>query len=298
MARQHTIATPASCTGVGLHGGLRARLTIRPAGVGEGVRFVRTDETGRDPVVPAHALAVSSTTLGTNLTNGAGVSVATVEHFLAACSGMGVDNLTAELEGPEAPIMDGSAAPFVALIAEAGLAAQDAPRRRLKILKPVEVRDGAKLARLSPGAGFAIRVAIDFPARAIGRQAIAFTMQPGAFVRDVAFARTFGFAAEVEKLRSMGLARGGSLDNAIVIDGDVVLNPDGLQVEDEFVRHKLLDVIGDLYLAGGPIEGAYEGDQPGHALNNRLLRALFADERAFAWVDDAEETSEESGVRA
>lgn len=287
MHRQHTIARPASCTGIGLHTGMRVRLTVRPANAGEGVRFVRTDVKDRDRVIAAHALNVSSTQLGTNVTNGAGVSVATVEHFLAACSGLGVDNLIAELDGPEAPIMDGSAAPFVALIAEAGLTTQEAPRRRLRILKPVEVRDGIKLARLSPGEGFSIRVAIDFPARAIGKQTIAFVMQSDAFARDVAFARTFGFAAEVEKLRSMGLARGGSLDNAIVVDGDVILNPDGLQVPDEFVRHKLLDVIGDLYLAGGPIEGVYEGDQTGHALNNRLLRAVFADESAFAWVEDA-----------
>ena len=293
MHRQHTIARAASCAGIGLHTGARSKLTIRPANVGEGVRFVRTDVKDRDPVVPASALGVSSTHLGTNLTNGAGVSVATVEHFLAACSGMGVDNLVAELDGPEAPIMDGSAAPFVALIAEAGLTAQLAAQRRLKILKPVEVREGRKLARLAPGEGFAIRVAIDFPARVIGRQTIAFVFQPGAFARDVAFARTFGFAAEVEKLRSMGLARGGSLDNAIVVDGDTILNPDGLQVPDEFVRHKLLDVIGDLYLAGGPIEGLYEGDQTGHALNNCLLRALFADATAYAWIEDSATASQE-----
>ena len=294
MDRQQTIARTASCAGIGLHSGARTKLTIRPAEVGQGVRFVRTDVKDRDPVVRADALCVSSTQLGTNLTNGAGVQVATVEHFLAACSGMGVDNLVAELDGPEAPIMDGSAAPFVALIAGAGLMAQPAPRRRLKILKPVEVRDGRKLARLAPGEGFAIRVAIDFPAKAIGKQTIAFLLQPGAFARDVAFARTFGFAAEVEKLRSMGLARGGSLDNAIVVDGDTILNPDGLQVPDEFVRHKLLDVIGDLYLAGGPIEGVYDGDQTGHALNNRLLRALFADATAFAWVEDAAPASQQS----
>lgn len=287
MNRQHTIARPASCTGIGLHTGARVRLTIRPAGVGEGVRFVRTDVKDRDAVIPANALGVSSTQLGTNLTNGDGVSVATVEHFLAACSGMGVDNLTAELEGPEAPIMDGSAAPFVAMILEAGLSAQEAPRRFLKILKPVEVRDGVKFARLSPGEDFSIRVGIDFAAKAIGRQTIMFNLHPGAFARDVAFARTFGFAADVEKLRSMGFARGGSLDNAIVVDGDEILNPDGLQVPDEFVRHKLLDVIGDLYLAGGPIEGAYDGEQPGHALNNRLLRAVFADPTAFAWTGSA-----------
>lgn len=283
MDRQTTIAKPASCTGVGLHSGARARLTIRPAGEGEGVAFERTDVKDRDARVVASALNVSTTKLGTNLTNGAGVTVATVEHFLAACSGMGIDNLVAELDGPELPILDGSSAPFCKLIAEAGIAPQSAARKRLKIRKTVEVREGPKLARLSPGDGFEIRVGIDFPSRAIGRQRILFRMTPGAFANDVAFARTFGFAHEVEKLRSMGLARGGGLENAIVVDGDAILNPDGLQVPDEFVRHKLLDVIGDLFLAGGPIDGVYDGEQPGHALNNRLLRALFADDQAFAW---------------
>jgi UDP-3-O-[3-hydroxymyristoyl] N-acetylglucosamine deacetylase len=291
MDRQHTVSAVATCAGVGLHTGAEVRLTLRPAEAGAGVRFIRTDVKDRDAVIPAHALNVSTTQLGTNLTNAAGVSVATVEHFLAACSGMGIDNLVAELHGPEAPILDGSARPFCALIERAGLVAQDAPRRRLKILKTVEVRDGVKFARLSParapGAGLAFDVAIDFASRAIGRQHIAFAMTPGAFAREVAFARTFGFAKDVEKLRSMGLARGGGLENAIVVDGDDILNPDGLQVADEFVRHKLLDVVGDLYLAGGPIEGIYEGEQPGHALNNRLLRAVFADDAAFAWVEDA-----------
>lgn len=285
--RQHTIAAQVSVSGVGLHSGARVRLTLRPGEVGAGVVFVRSDIRDRDARIKAHALAVSSTQLGTNLVNGQGVSVATVEHFLAACSGMGVDNLVAELDGPELPILDGSSAPFCRLLSEAGLAAQDAPRRRLKILKTIEVQDGRKFARLSPGAGFRARVAIDFASKAIGRQTIEFDMAPGAFVRDVAFARTFGFAQDVEKLRSMGLARGGGLDNAIVVDGDAILNPGGLQVDNEFVRHKLLDVVGDLFLAGGPIEGLYEGEQPGHALNNRLLRAVFDDASAFAWTASA-----------
>ncbi|MDZ4762425.1 MAG: UDP-3-O-acyl-N-acetylglucosamine deacetylase [Alphaproteobacteria bacterium] len=284
MDRQQTITQEAGCTGVGLHTGQTVRLTLRPAGVGEGVRFVRTDVRDRDPVILAHALNVSTTQLGTNLTNGAGVSVATVEHLLAACSGMGVDNLVVELEGPEAPILDGSSAPFCRLIERAGPVPQEALRRRLQILKTVEIREGAKIVRLSPGSGLQLDVTIDFASRAIGRQKIVFTMKPGAFARDIASARTFGFAGDVEKLRSMGLARGGSMDNAIVVDGDRILNPDGLQTEDEFVRHKLLDVIGDLFLAGGPIEGHYEGEQPGHALNNRLLRAVLADPDASAWV--------------
>lgn len=287
MDRQQTIASSAACSGVGLHTGAPVRLALRAAEPGHGVVFRRTDVKGRDAVIPASALNVSTTQLGTNLTNAAGVTVATVEHLLAACSGLGLDNAIVELDGPELPIMDGSSAPFCALIAEAGLTAQDAPRRRLRVKKPVEVRDGAKFARLSPGEGMEIRVGIDFASRAIGRQAIIFHHTPGAFAKDIAWARTFGFARDVEKLRAMGLARGGSMDNAIVVDGDTVLNPDGLQVEDEFVRHKLLDVIGDLFLAGGPIEGLYEGEQPGHALNNRLLRAVFADPEAFAWEESA-----------
>jgi UDP-3-O-[3-hydroxymyristoyl] N-acetylglucosamine deacetylase len=283
MNRQHTIGKPASRDGVGLHTGAPVRLTVRPAEAGEGVVFVRTDVKG-DAGIPAHALKVSTTRLGTNLTNEAGVSVATVEHFLAACAGLGIDNLVAELDGPELPILDGSSAPFVELLAEAGIAEQDEPRRVLKILKPVEVRDGVKFARLSPGKGFEMRVAIDFASKAIGRQTISFAMKPGAFARDIAWARTFGFAREVEALRAMGKALGGSMDNAIVIDGDTILNEGGLKVPDEFVRHKLLDVIGDLFLAGGPIEGLYEGEQPGHALNNRLLHALFADSTAFEWA--------------
>jgi UDP-3-O-[3-hydroxymyristoyl] N-acetylglucosamine deacetylase len=284
MDRQHTIAKPASREGVGLHTGAPVRLTVRPAGAGTGVVFVRADVKDSDAAIPAHALRVSTTQLGTNLTNEAGVSVATVEHFLAACAGLGVDNLVAELDGPELPILDGSSAPFVELLAEAGIAEQGAPRRILKILKPVEVRERVKFARLSPGAGFEMRVAIDFASKAIGRQTISFAMKPGAFAREIAWARTFGFAQEVEALRAVGKARGGSMDNAIVVDGDAILNEGGLKVPDEFVRHKLLDVIGDLFLAGGPIEGLYEGEQPGHALNNRLLRALFADATAFEWA--------------
>ncbi len=286
MARQQTIANIVEIDGVGLHSGERALLRLKPAEAGTGVRFVRADVKDRANEIAASALAVSTTQLGTNLTNEAGVSVATVEHFLAACSGMRLDNVIAELDGPELPILDGSSRPFCELISSGGLVELPSPRRRLKILKVVEIADGAKRVRLSPGEGFSANVSIDFPTRAIGRQQIAFELSDGAFCNDVAFARTFGFAHEVEQLRSMGLARGGSLANAIVIDGDDVLNPDGLQAPDEFVRHKLLDVIGDLFLAGGPIEGAYEGEQPGHALNNRLLRSVFDDPSSHEWLVD------------
>ena len=284
MAQQNTIAKPAQRSGVGLHSGELANLTIRPAAAGEGVRFVRTDVTDRNNTIAAHALSVSTTMLGTNLTNDAGVSVATVEHFLAACAGAGIDNLIVEMDRPEMPILDGTSQPFIEMIEEAMLAAQSQPKRTLKILKPVEVRDGVKFARLSPGEGFTIRATIDFASKAIGRQEFEFAMTPGAFAREIAWARTFGFVQELDKLRSMGKALGGSLENAVGIDGDTILNLGGLKAPDEFVRHKLLDVIGDLYLAGGPIEGLYEGEQPGHAINNRLLRAVFADETSFRWT--------------
>jgi UDP-3-O-[3-hydroxymyristoyl] N-acetylglucosamine deacetylase len=284
MKRQTTIAGEASVSGVGVHSGKPARLTIRPAGEGTGVVFVRADIADRDADIPALVTRVTTTELGTNMTNDAGVSVATVEHFLAACAGLGVDNVRAELDGPELPILDGSSRPFVALLERAGLAHQAKPKRVLKMLKPVEVRQGVKFARLSPGADFTMRIAIDFPTKAIGRQAISFTMAPGAFAREIAWARTFGFAHQAEQLYAMGKGLGASIDNTVVIDNDVVINPGGLQAQDEFVRHKLLDVIGDLFLAGGTVEGLYEAEQPGHALNNQLLRAVFADTSSFAWT--------------
>ena len=284
MSHQSTITKSATVSGVGVHSGKPASLTVHPAGENVGVVFVRSDVTDRAAEIPALVTKVTTTELGTNMSNESGVSVATVEHFLAACAGLGVDNIIAELDGPELPILDGSSRPFVAMLEQAGVKAQAAPKRVLKILKPVEVRHGVKLARLSPGIGFTMKIAIDFPTRAIGRQDITFTMTPGAFARDIAWARTFGFAHQAEQLHAMGKGLGASMDNTVVIEGDRVLNADGLQAPDEFVRHKLLDVIGDLFLAGGTIEGLYEAEQPGHALNNQLLRAVFADATAFAWT--------------
>jgi UDP-3-O-[3-hydroxymyristoyl] N-acetylglucosamine deacetylase len=284
MNCQQTIAHSASVSGVGVHSGKPASLTVRPAGEGVGVVFVRSDVTDRAAEIPALVTMVTTTELGTNMSNEAGVSVATVEHFLAACAGLGIDNVIAELDGPELPILDGSSKPFVALLERAGVTEQIAPKRVLKILKPVEIRHGVKLARLSPGDGFTMKIAIDFPTKAIGRQEIRFTMAPGAFAREIAWARTFGFAHQAEQLHAIGKGLGASMDNTVVIEGDRVLNVDGLQAPDEFVRHKLLDVIGDLFLAGGMIDGLYEAEQPGHALNNQLLRAVFADPTAFAWT--------------
>jgi len=284
MALQTTLAGEASVSGVGVHSGKPATLTIRPAAEGTGVVFVRTDVADREADIRALVMRVTTTELGTNMTNDAGVSVATVEHFLAACAGLGVDNVRAELDGPELPILDGSSKPFVALLERAGVREQASPKRVLKILKPVEVRQGVKFARLSPGEDFTMNIAIDFSTKAIGRQAISFTMKPGAFACEIAWARTFGFAHQAEQLHAVGKGLGASMDNTVVIADDAVINPGGLQAEDEFVRHKLLDVIGDLFLAGGTIEGLYEAEQPGHALNNQLLRAVFADVSSFAWT--------------
>jgi UDP-3-O-[3-hydroxymyristoyl] N-acetylglucosamine deacetylase len=195
-----------------------------------------------------------------------------------------LDNVVVEIDGPEVPVMDGSSAPFVFLIECADLIDQVAPRRYLKVLKPVEVRDGLASAALLPDDDFSIAFEIDFSNPMIGRQAAEFYLAPGRFKADLARARTFGFVQEVEQLRAMGLARGGSLENAVVLGADRILNDDGLRYDDEFVRHKALDALGDLYLAGGPILGRYEGCRSGHALNNRLLHALFADKSAFAWT--------------
>lgn len=283
--QQQTVAAPILMAGVGVHGGVRARLSIRPAPAGSGILFVRSDVREADNVIPARGELVSDVRLGTTLSNPAGTSIAVVEHLMAACAGMGVDNARIEIDGPEVPIMDGSSAVFCELLAQVGLVPQGAPRRRLRVLDTVEVRDGDKWARLSPSQGDAltVRARIDFASRAIGVQQIALRLQPGIFARDLAFARTFGFARDVEALQAMGLARGGSLDNAVVVDGDEILNPEGLRAEDEFVRHKVLDAVGDLSLAGGPIAGVYEADQPGHALNNALVRALLACRGAWRW---------------
>ena len=291
MAYQTTLSGPAVCAGVGLHTGDRARLVLKPAPADTGVVFIRTDVKDRDNAIPAQGRLVSTTQLGTSLTNEDGVSVSTVEHLVAACAGVGLDNLVIEIDGPEVPIMDGSSALYCRLLKQAGLSSLGRLRRRIRVLKPVEVREGDKFARLSPsaqpGSDMDMHVRIDFKSAAIGEQSRFFRLTPETFVDQLAFARTFGFARDVEKLRSMGLARGGSMDNAIVLDGDDVLNPEGLRVADEFVRHKLLDAIGDLHLAGAFIDGVFEADQPGHSINNRLVRALLDDESAWTWATDA-----------
>jgi UDP-3-O-[3-hydroxymyristoyl] N-acetylglucosamine deacetylase len=278
---QHTVRSPALFAGVGVHTGVYARVAVRPAPVDSGIVFVRTDVTDRDGRVPVMAQAVCKTQLGTVIGNAAGVTVATIEHLMAAFAMLGIDNALVEVDGPEMPIMDGSSAPFVRVLDRAGLRMQEAARRYIEIVETVEVVDGDKRAALSPADGFEVAFEISFPSAAIGRQAIDLAMDERAFREELADCRTFGFLDEVEALRAQGLARGGSMENVVVIDGDRILNPEGLRRPDEFVRHKALDAIGDLYVLGAPMLGRFEGVLAGHHINNALVRALMA--RPEAW---------------
>ncbi|WP_299441037.1 UDP-3-O-acyl-N-acetylglucosamine deacetylase [uncultured Rhodospira sp.] len=279
---QQTLAAPVTVSGIGLHTGETVTLTLRPAEADSGVWVHRADVTDRDPMIPARWDHVVDTRLCTVLGNAAGVTVSTVEHLMAALAGLGVDNAEIVVDGPELPVMDGSSAAFVAPIEAVGLRAQQAPRRVVRVRDPVTVEDGDSVAALRPAPrGLTIDAGIDFTSAAIGRQRRVVTVTPDSFRRELADARTFGFRHEVEGLRAMGLARGGSLDNAVVVDGDAVMNPGGLRHDDEFVRHKALDALGDLYLAGHPMVGVYAGHRPSHRLNNLLLRALF--QRPEAW---------------
>lgn len=288
MRLQRTLADGASCTGIGIHSGKPAQINLLPAAADSGIVFVRTDLPGRRSPIAAHVANASELVLCTTIRNARGDSVATVEHLMAAFAGLGLDNAVVEIDGPEVPIMDGSAAKFCALIESAGLVCQGVPRRHIRVIEPVEIVSGTKWARLSPtdGRGLHLKARIDFQSEAIGVQTAEHCLDADDFENNLAFARTFGFARDIEMLRSSGFARGGSLQNAVVVDGDVVLNPEGLRYENEFARHKLLDAIGDLALAGAPIIGAYEADRPGHALNNALVRKLLDSPDAWQWEVD------------
>jgi UDP-3-O-[3-hydroxymyristoyl] N-acetylglucosamine deacetylase len=281
---QKTLKHRIGCTGIGLHSGRKVRLELTPAEAGSGIWFRRTDLAGA-PALAARWDMVGDTQLCTTLSDGNGAAVRTIEHLMAALAGMGVDNVVVELDGPEVPAMDGSAAPFVFLIECAGLEEQDAPRRYVEVLRPVRVSEGEARATLTPSDGFSIGFDIDFRAAAIGRQRAFFDGSADSFKAALSGARTFGMAEEVADLQSRGLALGGSLDNAVVVSGSQVLNAGGLRYTDEFVRHKMLDSLGDLALAGAPILGHFHGSRSSHALNNRLLQALFADQRAWRLVD-------------
>jgi len=282
--RRRTLKGPIGCIGTGVHSGRRVSLTLRPASSGAGIRFRRTD-TGFE--VPAQFDRVVDTRLCTTLGTPGDPdrSIATVEHVMAALAGCGVDDALVEVDGPELPILDGSAAPYVFLIDCAGTVSRTGvPSQAIEVLRPVRVADGdgpgAAWAELAPTAsrtGLDASFTIDFPSTAIGRQSFALRVTPESFRGELSEARTFALAEEVAALRMAGLARGGSLANAVVVDGPLVLNPGGLRRPDEFVRHKLLDAVGDLALAGAPLRGRFTGHRSGHRLNNRLLRALFAD---------------------
>ena len=276
---QTTLATTCRIAGVGIHGGNPVTLTVAPAPADSGVVFVRTDVAARQPI-PARCDKVRDTRLATVIGEG-GVTVSTVEHLMAALSGLGIDNALVELDGPETPIGDGSAADFVEAILAAGLARQDAPRRYLEILEPIEVTAPGKRAALVPAPRFEMSVEIIFESPAIGRQRLELAVDRASFRAEIAAARTFGFIAEVEQLRAMGLGRGASLENTIVVDGDHVLNPASLSRPDDFVRHKALDALGDLALLGHPVLGRYEASCSGHALNHALVTAVLA--RPDAW---------------
>lgn len=279
IAQQKTLKSAIHCRGIALHSGKRVGMTLYPAATDTGIVFRRSDRAGAE--IQATWRNAVEQPLCTRLDDGEGVSVATIEHVMAALNGLEIDNALIELDGPEVPVMDGSAAPFVFLIECAGVVEQDAPRHAIKVLKPVTVGEGGKSASLSPDAGFSMSFAIDFASDAISRQDISIAVDPETFKSDISRARTFGFLHELDQMRAAGLARGGSLDNAVVINGHQVLNSEGLRYVDEFVRHKVLDALGDLYLAGAPIIGHFRGVRSGHALNRRLLAALFADDTAW-----------------
>ncbi len=289
MIRQRTLKNLIHATGVGLHTGVKVEMTLRPAAENTGILFRRID---LDPPadIPVDPYRVTDTRLCSAL-EGPGAKVATVEHLMSALAGLGVDNAVIDLDGPEVPILDGSAAPFVFLLQSAGIVEQAAPKQYLRVLKPVVVEEGDKHVSLAPYNGFRLEFTIDFDHPVFERTGKTAVVDFGetSYIKEVARARTFGFMQEVEYLRSNGLALGGSLDNAIVVDDYRVLNADGLRYEDEFVKHKMLDAIGDLYVLGKPILGRYEAHKSGHALNNRLLRTLLEDAEAWDIVSFAAE---------
>ncbi|MDG1383614.1 MAG: UDP-3-O-acyl-N-acetylglucosamine deacetylase, partial [Burkholderiaceae bacterium] len=293
MLNQRTLKSLTRATGVGLHSGERVELTLRPAQVNTGVVFRRVDLP--QPVdIPVNAEAVTDTRLASTLSKD-GARVLTVEHLMSALSGLGIDNVYVDISAEEVPILDGSSASFVYLLQSAGVVLQNAPKQFIRVTKPVEVREGVgrqgKWARLDPYHGYKLKFEIEFAHPAVNAtgQCVEFDMGSGSYARDIARARTFGFTRDVEMMRANGLALGGGLDNAIVMDDVKVLNADGLRFNDEFVKHKILDAMGDLYILGKPLLAAYSAYRSGHAMNNQLLRALLAQPDAFEVVsfDDA-----------
>lgn len=299
MLKQRTLKSMTRAMGVGLHSGQRVELTLRPAPVNTGIVFRRVDLP--HPVdIPVNAASVTDTRLASTLSKG-DARVLTVEHLMSACAGLGLDNLIIDITAEEVPILDGSAASFVYLLQSAGVVEQDAPRRFIRIIRPVEVREGEggnlKWARLEPYHGYKLHFEIEFDHPAVGAtgQSFEFDLGEGQYAREIARARTFGFTRDVEMMRSHGLARGGGLDNAIVMDDYKVLNSDGLRYDDEFVKHKILDAMGDLYLVGKPLLAAYSAFRSGHAMNNLLLRELLAQRDAWEEVTFEDDRQAPSG---
>lgn len=285
MIFQRTVKEMVKTTGVGLHSGNKVTLTIKPAPVNTGIVLVRTDLTP-NVAIAAKADQVRETTMCTALVNDDGVRISTIEHLFAALAGLGIDNAVIEVDAPEIPIMDGSASPWVFLLQSVGIHDQAAAKKYLRIKRPVRVEDGDKWAELRPFKGFRVDFAIDFnhPEIARSQQHMVMDFSSSAFVRDISRARTFGFMRDIEYLRANNLALGGSMENAVVLDEYRVLNPDGLRYEDEFVKHKILDAFGDLYVAGHAIVGEFCAFKTGHALNNQLVRALLAEQDAWELV--------------
>jgi UDP-3-O-[3-hydroxymyristoyl] N-acetylglucosamine deacetylase len=295
--RQTTVREPATVTGIGVHSGLPVTLTIHPADANSGITFLRTGIEGcPDREVRADVRSVTATEFATVLGDSDGPLCSTAEHVLATLSGLGVDNATIEIDGPEVPIMDGSSAAFVAAIDQAGITTLSAPRRYIQVLKPVRVARGDCFGELLPNPrAFRLEVEIAFDSALIGRQTIAFDVTPQAFRKEVARARTFGFMRDVSRLWSAGYALGATFDNTVVVADDRILNADGLRFVDEFVRHKALDAIGDLALAGAPLLGTYRSIRGGHKLNHAVLCALMADSSAWTTVDAGQATRRTRG---
>ncbi|HJO74732.1 MAG TPA: UDP-3-O-acyl-N-acetylglucosamine deacetylase [Rhodospirillales bacterium] len=279
VIKQRTLKTSINCSGVALHSGAKVSMTLHPAPIDAGITFKRTDIAGLGAVIPAKWDHVVDTRMCTTLGNDDGVTIGTVEHLMAALAGCGIDNAVVELNGEEVPIMDGSSQPFVFLIECAGVVEQDAAKKIIRVLKTVSVNDGE--ARLCPGSHLSLDFEIDFNNDLVSHQSLSIGVINGSFAKELARARTFGFLQDVEALRAAGLAKGGSLENAVVVSGSEVMNEGGLRYDDEFVRHKMLDALGDLYLAGAAIIGGFQGVCSGHTTNNMLLQALFADPEAW-----------------
>ena len=281
---QQTIADTIDISGIGLHSGKNVKIKLQPAEVNHGVKFIRTDKDTKN-VIEAVWSNVSETNLSTTISNLNGLKISTIEHLMSALSGLHIDNLKILIDAPEVPIMDGSSRPFVELIESVGIKIQNTKRKMLNIKKIIEVKKNNSSVKLVPNNRFSKDFEIDFPSQLVSKQSCQLQLINGNYKTDIAAARTFGFEKDVEQLRSQGLALGGSLDNAVVVGEKKILNKNGLRYADEFVRHKILDSIGDLYLAGSPIIGYFYGNKSGHFLNNQLLRKVFSDKSNYEYIN-------------